>query len=383
MARVALVLTMVGGLAGCGGGSPFAPEKVAVIPTAPTAAETPSLSLDPNVSSHSKFAWDPARSLTMNAVTYDSVSDKLVINNLPFDGPEGIYDNVLTFANGAKAYKSRSTETTGQMPHYAVFVSTVAMQATSAAGANWLGYGNSGANVNRTGFRLPAGGEYIYVGKYAATRVFDGRTGLELVTGDLRLIVDVLDFDPKAGVQGDIAGRIFNRTRVFSVLPVALNRFSSTTATQGRALPDVILAEVGFSTTEGSFDNGTAESYAPDTTAWESGTYSGILGGTSGEQIGGYTVITGTADVQSVRYQVQNYTLAGVNGVASGLDSISQTQLQDMLNAGETLPGVLLSPPLPTDAVATTSSFVDLQLRTDYTAREIGVFVGTQVPTTP
>lgn len=383
MARLALVLTMVGSLAGCGGDSPFAPEKVTVTSPAAPPSETPSVSLDPNISSHSKFAWDPTRNLTMNAVTYDSATDKLVINNLPFDGPEGIYDNVLTFANGAKAYKSRSTETTGQMPHYAVFVSTAAMQATSAAGTNWLGFGNSGANVNRTGFRLPAGGEYIYVGKYAATRVFDGRTGLELVTGDLNLIVDVLDFDPINGVQGDIAGRISNRSRVFSELPVASNRFSSATATQGRSLPDIFLAEVGFSTKEGSFDNGAANSYTPDNIAWESGTYSGILGGASGDQIGGYSIITGTADVQQVRYQVQNYTLAGVSGVASGLDSMSQARLQEMLNAGETLPSLLLAPALPNGAVPTTSSFVDLQLRTDYTAREIGVFVGSQVQATP
>ena len=68
---------------------------------------------DPNTDVNNQFLYDPDRGLTMNAVQYDAANDELVINNLPFDGPDGRYDNIAgttsTDANGITSgvYESR------------------------------------------------------------------------------------------------------------------------------------------------------------------------------------------------------------------------------------------------------------------------------------
>jgi hypothetical protein len=91
----------LGVLAGCGG-NPFIDESV-VEPG------------DPNISADNRFLWDPKNKLTMNNVEYDSENDQLIINNLPFDGPDGRYDNTLTLVdedatdsvNAPRVYESR------------------------------------------------------------------------------------------------------------------------------------------------------------------------------------------------------------------------------------------------------------------------------------
>lgn len=288
--RAALAAVLL--VAACGG-NPFLSEDQ----TEPATDLDPQ---DPNTSVNNKFAWDPENDLTMNAVTYDRVNNQLVINNLPFDGPDGRYDNRFTMANGAQVFESRQTATTGKVKHYAVFLESSAMQATAAAGANWVQYGNAGANINRTSFSLPTGiGEYVYVGNYAANRTFDQRSGIELVSGDVELLVDVLDFDPVDGIQGDIVGSVYNRTRV------------SLDGSDGRDLPDIYLAELSFENANGTFDEGNVTTFAPDGEVWSTGSYSGLFGGTAGEEIGGYLVMEGTADIQVVTYQQVTYRTTG------------------------------------------------------------------------
>lgn len=375
MARLLFLAGALAVLTGCGG-NPFLIEPT----TTPTEPVDPA---DPNTSVNSKFAWDPAKKLTMNKVTYDKANDKLVINNLPFDGPDGIYDNVMTFSNGTTGYKSRTTGTTGQVTHYAVFVESAAMQATAAAGVDWVQYGNAGANVNRSSFKVPDTiGEYIYVGDYAATRTFDSRGGIELVTGDVSLLVDVLDFDPVSGIQGDIVGNITNRKREFSDLYTGPNAFGSTTATQGRDLPDILLAEVSFDGATGTFNNGVASTKSPLGKTQGTGTYSGLFGGATGDQIGGYTVVTGKADVQAVRYELLTYRNADSSeATSSGLTTLSTDAMQTMINAGTVLPSYLAAPAIPPGATLISTEIKTIEIATDYSAREVGVFVGTQLPT--
>ena len=71
--------------------------------------ETPS-TVDPDdpTTVDSLFAFDLSRSLTMNDVVYDAANDELVINNLPFDGPDGRYDYYRGQGN-AGIYESRQT----------------------------------------------------------------------------------------------------------------------------------------------------------------------------------------------------------------------------------------------------------------------------------
>lgn len=355
-------------LAACGG-NPFIVEDDDGTPLDPE---------DPNVSVNSKFAWDPGEDLTMNAVTYDRANDELVINNLPFDGPEGRYDNRFTMANGAGVYESRQTPTTGLVKHYAVFIESEAMQATAAAGANWIQYGNAGANINRDSFSLPTGvGEYVYVGAYAANRTFDQRSGIELVSGSVELLVDVLDFDPVEGIQGDIVGTVFDRTRV------GLN------GADGRDLPDIFLAEVSFDNAQGTFGDpvegvsagGSVSTFSPlDGDEWSNGTYSGLFGGAAGQELGGYLVMEGAADIQVVSYEVVRYETADGVFTASGLDTVSLETLQLQINAGRTLPS-LLQAQVPNGATVLSTEIIAREISTEYDAREIGVFIGTQLPT--
>jgi len=167
---------------------------------------------DPNTSVNSMFAYDREAGLTMNSVEYDREKNDLVINNLPFDGPAGRYD-FMARIGGVKVFESRQTATTGQVKHYAVFVESEHIEAAAAAGANWIEYGYGGANINRDrSFSLPRSGEYVYIGEYAAVRTFDDRGGLELVSGDVRIILDVNDFDPVDGIQGALTGTVYNRS---------------------------------------------------------------------------------------------------------------------------------------------------------------------------
>jgi hypothetical protein len=364
--RTALAAVLL--VAACGG-NPFVIEDDDGTPLDPE---------DPNTSVNSKFAWDPENNLTMNAVTYDRANNQLVINNLPFDGPEGRYDNRFTMSNGARVYESRQTATTGLVKHYAVFIESEHMQATAAAGANWIQYGNAGANINRSSFNLPAGGEYVYVGAYAANRTFDKRSGIELVSGEVELLVDVLDFDPEDGIQGDIVGTVYNRTRV-----------NLSGREYGRDLPDIFLAEVSFDTTNGTFgenpeettEAGEAGTFTPEGEQWSTGTYGGLFGGPAGQELGGFLVMEGVADIQVVTYEVVTYEVGTAQFTSSGLDATTLETLQARINAGQTLPTLLNAPAtIPPDAVNIIRQLYSIEVSTDYNAREIGVFIGQQQP---
>ncbi|NBT32043.1 MAG: hypothetical protein EBT13_09130 [Rhodobacteraceae bacterium] len=171
-------------LAACDGTNPF---MTATVPDGSTEPLEPG---DPNTTVSSKFLWDPARSLTMNSVVYDEATDTLTINNLPFDGPDGKYDHVADAPDGTPIYASRQTSTTGLLKHYALFLRSDYIEATAAGSGDWGDYGNAGANVNRSSFSLPSSGEYVYVGDYAGLRTFDEKGGIELVTGDIELILE-------------------------------------------------------------------------------------------------------------------------------------------------------------------------------------------------
>ena len=167
MSRLITAVAITAALAGCDGTNPFMLEA-----TAPT-GETEALDEnDPNTSVDSKFAFDPAASLTMNSVVYDDngtpndpTDDDLIINNLPFDGPAGRYDAVAGTQTVSPTglttgiYESRQTATTGQIKHYAVFLQGDYTDATSAAGRDWGNFGNAGANINRSDFNLPSSNE--------------------------------------------------------------------------------------------------------------------------------------------------------------------------------------------------------------------------------
>lgn len=390
MSRLFAILAATTALAACDGANPFQ--------TVEFEGETEELAPgDPNTDVDSKFAFDPAANLTMNAVEYDEANNELVINNLPFDGPDGRYDFFETLPNGSRVYASRQTATTGQIQHFAVFIRTDFFEATSASGRDWIGFGNAGANVTRSDFDLPGTtGEYVYTGTYAATRTFSDRSGIEIVYGDVELLLDELDFDPSGELQGDIVGTVFNRERAGAAGAAGLGD-----------LPNIVLAEVSFDTRNGTWSDGSASTSLPDGNIRSTGFHEGLIGGPNGEEIGGYSIITGTADVQTVRYQVVRYrtvtetpvidfttglpvtdpltgdpvvTQTITNGVSSGLDDVELQALQDQINARLNVVDYLPATGVPDGAEILSDEELEFTLSTEYDAREIGVFVGDIVP---
>ncbi|MGH1452077.1 MAG: hypothetical protein ACRBBV_02810 [Paracoccaceae bacterium] len=390
MKRAVFAVMVTGALSACGGDgtNPF-DDPVEV--TEPTTGETEEVStLDPNVREDSRFLFDPENKLTMNAVSYDATANELVINNLPFDGPDQRY-TAYGSRNGADFYASQKTQTTGQIQHYAVYVASGDMQAFAAAGAEWNDFGFGGANVRRNDFALPGGvGEYVYLGTYAGVRTYSDRGGLDLVTGDTRLLLDILDFDPDGGVQGAITGRVTNRVRTRPGGPAVLAN-----------LPTLYLQTVTFNSDDGTFEGGIATTYDFDGVVREDGTYDGMIGGAAGENLGVASVIEGTAEMQQVTYDVVTWTntevvavtdpVTGITyntsvtttGVESGLEQFGSDNLQTLVESGQPV-GHLSANTGGIPAGASTETETEtITITSDFDARELGVIVTDQVVPTP
>jgi len=185
------------------------------------------------------------------------------------------------------------------MQYYAVLVRSDYLEATSAAGRNWGDFGFAGANVNRTTYAVPQTPEssYVYNGVYAATRTYDDRGGIELIRGDVTLLLDVQDLDPNfpgEGLQGTIVGSVTDRTR------------DTTADSLVGDLPDIELRSVSFNTVTGVWEDGSAATFNDDGTIRDTGEHSGMIAGPTGEEMGGYVIIEGAADVQTITYDVVN-----------------------------------------------------------------------------
>ncbi|OCX60938.1 hypothetical protein BFP70_15810 [Thioclava sp. SK-1] len=402
MSRFALPLTalLALGLAGCSGSAVIQPEDETTEETSESTDETPTTvdSTDPNTD-NAMFLFDESASLTLNSVEYDDTTDTLVINNLPYDGPDMTYDRRGEF-NGVPIYASRQSSiggipTKGILDYYAVFISNDDMEAMSAASSDWQNAGFAGAKLQRNTFALPAGdsgtniGEYIYIGTYAATRTFNGKTGLEFVTGDINLALDILDVDPDSGQQGTVMGTISNRAR------------QTTDGVSKRALPNVQLETVTFETDTGRFEGGTATSYLPNAstvTVQDSGSYQGMIAGDDGTSMGALVNITGPAEMQEVYYEVIKWEgtqpVAGIDqsgqpivvdtpisGTVSALEQIGADTVQTRVEAGESVGTLAATLTVPSNVTVTSqSTSLDSQVfQSDETARELGVAISEQV----
>lgn len=384
MSRVLYALTLTVVLGACDGKNPF----MVVADNGDTEVLDPR---DPNTDVNNKFAFDIENDLTMNSVRYDEANDELVINNLPFDGPAGRYDAVagtsVTGPTGLRSgiYESRQTATTGQIKHYAVFIQGDYMDATAAAGRDWANFGNAGANVNRDAFSLPASNEYVYVGVYAATRTYDERGGLELINGDIRLLLDIDDFDPDFpgdGLQGDIVGTVTNRTREEAI--------PGTTPMVGD-LPNISLFEVSFNTQTGVWEEGQVATYLDNGDIRDTGFHEGLIAGPDGEEMGGYVVMEGVADIQTVTFEIVEWqvvttvstafgdTTQTTTGTTTGLAVADADFVQAQVNFGIEVGTLGVSAAdLPDGATVTGTSTDTVDIETEFNAREVGVFVTDQ-----
>ena len=387
MTRALAIFLLPFFLAACGGGSnPFEPDEDV---TVESGDDSETLDTADPTTVNSLFAFAPEAGLTLNDVEYDAENDELVVNNLPFDGPEGRYD--LLRQNGATGiFQSRRTATTGQIDHYAVFIPGDDVRAAAALG-DWGDFGYGGANVKRDSYELPSGvGEYVYRGTYAGLRNKDDRTGIELVNGDARLLLDVLDLDPDGNIQGSIIGEVTGRTR-------------TTTGGAARAdLPPIVLKRVSFDNQTGTFTGGTAVTRSPrDGSDFDTGEYQGFIGGPNGNEMAASVVIEGPGEIQEVFYEELTWTnteeveieVEGTgltiteerttNGMISGLNSDNREAIQAQVDQGIQL-GVLAADRSEVPEGAELESIQKSTFITgDGRAREIGVIATDVVETTP
>jgi hypothetical protein len=233
------------------------------------------------------FGLEP--DLSMNSLRYDAAADEIVINNIPFDGPDGRYGRAGTLPNGFGRYESQQTLTTGRRQYFAVFRRSDSgfAQAGAVASPDYRSFGFGGVTAQRTTarVRLPGEGEYVYTGEYAAVRVFDlsqagGVDEAQHITGRVQLDVDVEDFDVVGAVEGIISDRMLF-------------------AADGTPL-GVLDDYIALATAEIDFANATIRPSAAsgisfaDSQVITEGDWAGVFAGPNGEEVAGIVILTGT-----------------------------------------------------------------------------------------
>lgn len=258
------------------------------------------------------------------SISYDATADLFYVDNLAFDGdnaytrdderpsldtaPAGGRADAGRFAvyeNANPILDTLNTEPIDQFPHkaiYAVSRSGATEFAIVRTGA-YINYGFGGFVYQRNGtdaegnpvsVNLPTSGQANYQGEYAGLRDFEGRTGLEYVTGDMRMAIDFEDFNDPTGVRGEVTNRrvydAASNNEVTADIVTALNEDGGN-FTQ---LP-TLLFRVGPGVVD---ENGeiTGEAFSSDVTdtqveVYEQGNYYAVLSGPNAEEVVGIVVV--------------------------------------------------------------------------------------------
>ncbi|WP_172293518.1 hypothetical protein [Pseudoruegeria sp. HB172150] len=220
-------------------------------------------------------------------IVYDSSSDTISINNLPFDA-DGVYDrdNVLPtllktpdgtytlYENNNKTERRAYKALRGESPSGETSFTVVRT-------GDYIEYGFGGFVYARNGgVNLPSSGQATFEGDYAGIRVFNGVGGLEYTTGDAILEVDFEDFDATDAVEGFIYNRqIFNQAgTAIGTLPFLTLRTGS-------------ISDAGE--IAGTLGSELIPAGETELQAFESGQYYAVLSGNPADEIAGIIVITG------------------------------------------------------------------------------------------
>ncbi|MCO6381301.1 hypothetical protein [Oceanicola sp. 502str15] len=220
----------------------------------------------------------------------------IVVDNLPFDGPEGSGLERYTpmgfaLVSGFTAYESGDpTAETNQVKYFAVYGEGAYATAAAVGTGDYQDFGYGGAQYtrNQAGTPVDSGGlgEAVYNGSYAGVRVSNhGNSAgdVSFTTGNATIVVDFLDFETTGAIQGSITNR---------------QVFASDGTSNGEDLP-VIQLSVAFSDSAGFITNGSASSQDRTGTnagnTFETGSWEGAFAGPNSEEVVGLIVITGPA----------------------------------------------------------------------------------------
>jgi hypothetical protein len=261
---------------------------------------------DPETGTSALYGTEIEEELTMNNLDYDEANDELIVNNIPFDGTSAAngqarYVNVGGLGASAFArYESIETAETGRRQYYAVFRRSDSgfAQAAAIATDEYISFGFGGVTAQRStaSISVPGQGEYVYTGEYAAVRAFDESQegapgGVQYVTGNVQLDVDVADFD----VTGAVEGIISNRT--------LFDEDGNQIGTLGDFV-SLATAEIDFDLDQ--ITQSTAVAFSPaDGETIATGNWAGIFAGPNGQEIAGIVILEGTvtADDASGTYR--------------------------------------------------------------------------------
>lgn len=235
----------------------------------------------------------------VNVFTYDSGTNTININNLPFD-LDGNY--VFTgLVNGFSEFVNEE----GDEIYVALYrEGTEGTGAGVVATDGYANFGYGGVVLRSDGASLPNVGEATFSGEYAGLRVTSGVSSggsiaplFTRVTGDALMRVDFEDFD----VVGAIDGLVINRVAVDD---------------GGAALPTISITTTGFDGIQIE-QTAAAEIVGPDESG-ASGTFFGIFGGDVGAGTG---EIAGIIILQGANFLNDDFTVLERGGFIAAQDS--------------------------------------------------------------
>ena len=251
----------------------------------------------------------------VTSVTYNSVDDEFTIDNLGFDG-DNVYERGIVvgtlgedlqqyavYSAADIAYDALDNDPIDQNGPYRAIIGVsdnlvdgeprTAFAIVRTGG--YVDYGFGGFIYERNGgVSLPIAGQAHFEGEYAGIRVFQGRSGLELTTGDIEVDIDFGDFNVNDAVNGTISNRL------------AFEVDGTPIATGGAE--QLLLPEIYFTVVEGAAtltDDGEIYgtlSNTVDAEVYESGTYYGIMSGGMTTLPGGELVGIFVVESEDPRY---------------------------------------------------------------------------------
>lgn len=204
----------------------------------------------------------------VNRFTYNSATDVVTINNLPFDLGGTYSRNAALDQDGFRAYVNDAGDETYVALFSADLANNVAAGVVGTDGYLEFGYG--GTMYTSTGASLPSAGEATFEGQYAGIRVYEGdTTQLGFSRGTARLRMDFDDFDVVGAIDVLITDRTAydNSNTLIGDLPYLSGQ---TTQHDGIRIKSTNVTEV-----------------YPDSSTGGTGTLEGIFGGTVGAGLGG------------------------------------------------------------------------------------------------
>ncbi len=251
----------------------------------------------------------------------DPATDTFTVDNLAFDGGN-VYTRSGSVPNlgPAQVYAGAGTFADNQTGALIDQFSYRALYGVSTSGRTnfaivrtgaYVGYGFGGFIYSRDGgVTLPTEGQANYTGEYAGLRDFNGRGGMQMVTGDMEMSIDFNDFNPDesptnngAGIQGQVTNR-----RIFDLAgnDITASVLAEINADKNPDFDLTALPTLVFRVGPGMLDNnGEAEGELDSTIVssgkaelFEAGKYYAVISGDDADEVAGVIVVT--ADVGGV-----------------------------------------------------------------------------------